>query len=844
MLKQYQRIKNEHKDCILFFRLGDFYEMFYDDARTASRILGLVLTSRGHEKSGKAPMCGIPYHAAGNYITRLIKAGQKVAICEQVEDPSQARGIVRREVIRVVTSGTYIDEETPESRYLLCLILNKNGVGLSLADASQGAIRANEYGAISRVLETIAKLPVYECLFPESQTDRIKDLFAHPFIRSRDITLSPLEDWSFNPEIARKALCEHFGVHSLKGFGLEEKSLAVSVSGALLEYLKAMNRQPLRHFDRIALYADDPYCAISPAACRGLELEGLRETLDGTLTPMGRRAFRECLFHPLKDTALILERQDAVSLLKDDVGTADELRRLLRGIPDTDKNLSRLSCGYASPKDLLSLRNALAAVPTLADTLRSLNGRNALFTVNDIPALRELLVRAVDPDMPAANAEGKVIRRGFDPALDELRAVRDNGRRWLKDLQAREAERSGIPSLKVGYNRVFGYYIEITKTHLKSVPGDYIRRQTLVNAERFITPELKEFEEKILSAEERIIKSEEKLLKDLREAVLKESAPLHLLSGNIATVDVIQSLALLARRNGYVRPRITTGTLIDIKEGRHPVVENACPDPFVPNDTRLDCEDSHLHIITGPNMSGKSTYIRQTAVLVIMAQMGGFIPAREAEVGIVDKVFTRIGAHDDITKGQSTFMVEMSEAADILNNLSDRSLVVLDEIGRGTSTFDGLSLAWALAEHLGARKARTLFATHFHELTALAEGREGVKNFNVAVREWGDEIVFLHKIVPGGCDDSYGIYVAKLAGIPREVIKRAEMILTRLEMRGNLKDKIREQGAQEQLALFSPHSDPIMEDIKKELARLDLNNLTPLQAMETLQKMKERLKQS
>ncbi len=840
MLQQYQSIKSQYKDCILFFRLGDFYEMFFEDALRASKLLDVVLTSRGQNAAGKIPMCGIPYHAADGYIAKLIKAGEKIAICEQTEDPAQAKGIVRREVIRVITSGTYIDENQSQSRYILCLNPHPKGVGMAFTDITQGNIQANEYTDRARAIELLAKLPIYECLFPLTHEKFVKDLFNHPLLKIRHITLSPHEDWCFNPDIARKSLCEHLKTHSLKGFGIDELPLAVASAGALLEYLKQMNRQPLKHIDRVALYADSDSVFISPAAHHGLELESLIKTLDKTLTALGKRQLRQWVFRPLKNILLIRERQQAVGLLKDSRPIQQELSRLLRFIPDTKKNLSRLSCGYTSPKDILALRNALERLPEIQKAINSFKALNPFFAVDDIPALRQLLLKAINPDMPLSNSEGRIINHGYHAELDALREIQENGRQWLKNFQEREIKRTKINSLKVGYNQVFGYFIEITKANLNAAPSDYIRKQTLINAERFITQELKEYEEKILTAEEKILKIENQLVQAIQKEILDNSTAVHIFSAQIATLDVLYALSLLAQEQGYTPPEITEETIIDIQDGRHPVVEEALNEPFVPNDTFLNTDDHHLIMITGPNMAGKSTYIRQVAILVIMAQMGSFIPAKSARVGLVDKIFTRIGAHDAITKGQSTFMVEMSEAAEILNNLSPRSLVILDEIGRGTSTFDGLSLAWALAEYLERNKTRTLFATHFHELTGLAEEYAGVKNYNVAVKKWRDEIVFLHKIIPGSTDDSYGIYVAKLAGIPKEVIDRSKQILTQLEVHGNLKDKIRKRTTPEnQLALFHEPGDPVMEKIKSVIQDMDINHLTPVKALNTLQEFKE-----
>jgi DNA mismatch repair protein MutS len=841
MLKQYSEIKSRHKDCILFFRLGDFYEMFFEDAQEASRILDLVLTSRGHDAAGKIPMCGVPYHAADGYIARLIKAGRKVAICEQVEDPALAKGIVKRDVIRVISAGTFLDDST-DARYIASLAANGKTFGLAFTDTATGAIQANQFASIHQTLEVLAKLPLYECIYPESQEESVKKLLAHPMLRTRKLMLTAFRDWSFEPERARKVLLEHFGVQSLKGFGIDGLPQAEAGAGALVEYLRDMNKTAIKHIDRIALYDDTEYVFISPAAHYGLELESLLSTLDRTQTPMGRRLFRFWLYHPLKGIDRINERLDAIELLKEDWPAREALgHTLLKNMPDVERSLSRISCDAALPRDFLAIRNALVRAPEFTSRLVKLVARatNSLFEVHDLPKLRERLDAAINPEMPLAKNEGKVIKPGFHAGLDELRSLKDHGLEWLKNFQAQEIKRTGINSLKVGFNRVFGYYIEISNTNLKSAPADYTRKQTLVNGERFITPELKEYEHKILTAEEKILKIETEVLKVLAADILAEMAALHRFCQEVATVDVIHSLTLLASQPRWTRPRMSEGLELVIEEGRHPVVESFLSEEFIPNDTLLDGDENRLLILTGPNMAGKSTYIRQNAILVILAQMGSFVPAKSATIGVVDKIFTRIGAHDEITKGQSTFMVEMTEAADILNNLTPRSLVILDEIGRGTSTYDGLSLAWALAEFIQEKKARTLFATHFHELTLLAEERHGVKNYNVQVREWEDKVIFLHKIVPGGTDDSYGIYVAKLAGLPAKVLSRAKKILAELEMGGNLKERLKDSQVQgKQLDLFSPKSDPRYEAIKATLEALDVENLTPMQALEKLGELK------
>ncbi len=839
MLRQYESIKSKHKDCILFFRLGDFYEMFYEDAQIGSRVLDLVLTSRGKDPSGKIPMCGIPYHSAENYIAKLIKSRLKVAICEQVEDPSVAKGIVKRDVIRIITSGTYLDENSNDSRYLLCLTPNATNVGIAFTDPTSGTIQTNQFPfEQNRLVELITKLPVLECIYPQSSDEKIKNIFNHPLLRLKNIVLSPFEDWCFNTDIAKKTLCDHFGIHNLNGFGIEGSSYAVASSGALLEYLKQMNKQPLRHIDKVSLYSDDEFVYISPAAHKGLEIETLIKTLDHTITALGKRKLNFWFYHPLKNPSLIRERQEAVTLLKDQPKILEKIKFIFNQIPDVEKNISRLSCGLTHAKDLLAIRNTLKLLPEIKEAVTSLSKQNPLFECDDIKDLREYLLKTINEEIPLSAPEGKVICNGVSDALDELRNIQQTSKKWLQEYQAREIKRSGINSLKVGFTNVFGYYIEITRSNLDAVPADYIRKQTLVNAERFITPELKEFEEKILTAEEKILRIENEIIKEVQKHILDHSISLHNFCQTIATLDCLYSLTVLANKTNYICPEITLETLVDIKDGRHPVVEEQIGERFVSNDTFLDSEENHLIILTGPNMAGKSTYIRQTAILVMMAQMGSFIPASKAHVGIVDKIFTRIGAHDDILKGQSTFMVEMNETADILNNLTDKSLIILDEIGRGTSTYDGLSLAWALAEYLQKIKARTLFATHLHELTALADKHHGIKNYNVAVKEWKDEIIFMHKIIPGSTDDSYGIYVAKLAGVPPTVIHRAKQILTHLEMKNDLKENLKNNSGESQLNLFA-QSNPIAERIKSEIESLDVNTLTPLQALNKLQELKE-----
>ncbi|MCL5408589.1 MAG: DNA mismatch repair protein MutS [Candidatus Omnitrophica bacterium] len=841
MLKQYNEIKAKHPDCILFFRLGDFYEMFYADAQKASKILDLVLTSRSAGQAGKIPMCGIPYHAADSYISRLIKAGEKIAICEQTEDPKEAKGIVQREIIRVITSGTFIDEQNPDSRYVFSFIQGKDKIGISFLDLSGGTIYTNQYTNIQEVINIIYKLPVWEIIFPASEENKIKEIFSG-ITKTKNILLSPFHDWTFNPDMAKKSLCEHFGVQNLNGFGMEELTLSHSSAGALLEYLKELNKKSLLHIDKISIYHDAEYVFISPYALYGLDIEELLKTIDRTTTAMGKRMFKHWLYHPLKNPEKILQRQKASIILKENPSIQNDLSIIFKSIPDIEKSLSRISCGFFSAKDLLALRNSLSLIPDIKKTLEPISQVNEFFILNDIPEIRIFLEESINPALPVSNPEGKIIKEGYNKELDELRDIQENGRNWLKNLQAEEIKKTHINSLKIGFNNVFGYYIEISRANLHLVPPDYIRKQTLVNAERFITSQLKEFEEKMLSAEEKILEIEKRIIEDICKKILENSEKIHIFSTTLATLDVLHSLSRLASLPGYTAPEITNEFQIIINDGRHPIVEKYVQAEFTPNDTLLDCGENHLLIITGPNMSGKSTYIRQNALIVIMAQMGGFVPASSASIGIVDKIFTRIGAHDEIIKGQSTFMVEMSETADILNNLSERSLIVLDEIGRGTSTYDGLSLAWAIAEYLAKKKVRVLFATHFHELTILQEEFPGIKNYNVEVREWQNEIIFLHKIIPGGTDESYGIYVAKIAGMPQEVIKHSAKILEKLELDNNFPEKFKKGRKKFQMDLFSDSRTSFAEKLKEEISAIDTNNLTPLEALHKIYQWKKKIK--
>lgn len=796
-MRQYRRIRNTlDPDTILFFHLGDFYEMFYEDARVASQILDIALTRRN-----RVPMCGVPCHSAEMYIARLIRAGKKVAICEQVEDPEVARGIVQREVTRIITPGTVTAPEVLDAHrhnYLAGINPQKDGrVGLAMLDLSTGDFWMEEYADHIGVCHQLSSLAPAECLIPESKVDdpQLKTCVE----QSPPTATTAAEDWTFDPNSAADILSRHFGVYSLEGFGCADATAAVGAAGALLHYVKHHLKRAVPHIRSLRRLHSAGYMLLDRNTVTNLELmkprsgiaryrpATLLEVLDTTRTPMGARLLREWLLRPLVDPHRIRARHAAVAELYADPVFLDDLRRGLQRIRDMERLLSRLS-GGGNARDLLSLARSLKALPTLQKMLEDA-GKPALLalcgSLDSCSELHDELLRALVDDPPAATREGGMIREGYHRDLDALRGAARDGRRWIADYQARQQERTGIRSLKVRYNKVFGYYIEVTKSNLASVPPEYIRKQTLVNAERFITDELKEYEGRVLGAQQRARELEYEIFCRLRNRVLESAERIQRNSRTVALLDVISTFAERARARRYVRPEVNESQRIRIREGRHPVIE-CIPDaePFVPNDTLLDTEKNQLLVITGPNMAGKSTYVRQVALIVIMAQMGSFVPATDAEIGVVDRVFTRVGAGDELAAGRSTFMVEMQETATILHNATPRSLIVLDEIGRGTSTFDGISIAWAVAEYIHNTpriRARTLFATHYHELTDLAMTLPGICNYNIMVRESGDRIIFLRRIIPGAADKSYGIHVARLAGLPREVIERAREILANLE---------------------------------------------------------------
>ncbi|MFQ5862595.1 MAG: DNA mismatch repair protein MutS [Candidatus Brocadiales bacterium] len=862
MMRQYHSFKKRCKDAVLFFRMGDFYEMFYEDAKIASRVLGIALTSRA--KGEKAvPMAGMPHHSAGTYIQRLIKAGYKVAICEQVQDPKEAKEVVERDITRIITPGTLTDDNLLEDKvnnYLAGILPGKDMAGLSWVELSTGRFGVEDVPH-AQLLDELTRLRPSECIIPEDVQDiaLMKELGM-----GLGITITRRPGWEFSRDTAYRALIEHFGTSSLEGFGCEGLGPALGAGGAIIQYLRETQINSLDHVTKLERFHTQDTLLMDAATQRGLELletvrtrqnEGsLVWVLDKTCTPMGARLLKEWILFPLISVEKIRFRQEGVSELCGNHTLRESLRSLLKEISDMERISTRVSSGRTNARDLVSLKNSLEVLPRVKEALSVADsgGLCALCDgLEDVEEARVLVAAALVDNPPQTVREGGMIREGYSPELDELKGIRKNGREWIANFQAEEVRRTGITSLKVNYNKVFGYYIEVTNTHRDRIPKDYIRKQTLKNAERYITPELKDYESRVLTAEERARELEYQLFERIRSQVAGYTPRLQRVASNVAQLDVLLGLAQVATENNYTCPEMTEGAELRVSDGRHPVLEKTMgKGNFVPNSIDMDGESTKVMIITGPNMAGKSTYIRQVALLVLMAQMGSFIPAKGAKIGVVDRVFTRIGASDELYRGQSTFMVEMQEAANILNNATVRSLIILDEIGRGTSTFDGLSIAWAMTEHVFKNVgARTLFATHYHELTELATLFPGIKNYNVAVREWGEEVIFLRKIVEGGSDKSYGIHVARLAGIPREVVGRARHILEQLEansldiyQRPKLGQSQVEEGQVEggqnvQLSLFVPREQAVIEDLKS----LEPTKLTPIEALNKLDELKKRL---
>jgi DNA mismatch repair protein MutS len=863
MMEQYFRIKKEHPDALLFFRLGDFYEMFYEDAKTASPVLEIALTSRQ-----KVPMCGVPHHAVNGYLGKLLRRGFKVAVCEQMEDPRAARGVVKREVIKVLTPGTAVEIENGEAREiasLVSLIATDEGWGLARLDLASGEIRTLQGKTEDRrsASDELFKIPPREIIFPEDGREALARFL--PAEAENGIPLSPVEAWAFDFPQASRLLEEHFKVKSLAGFGLEGKPLAVAAAGALLHYVRKVRKGAVTLVHRIVYVHRGDRLLLDAATVRNLELlrnirdgrtkDTLIEIMDLTMTSMGGRTLRGWLLEPLTDPAAINVRLDGVEEAARRTIERHEIREKLKSVHDLERLTGKISLSAANARDLVSLKKSLELLPGILTLLKDLGAgvfRGLLDRWDDARDVRDLIGRAILDEPALLLTEGGIVKDGFSPELDDLRSVSRSGKTFIALLEKTERERTGIASLKVRFNKVFGYYIEVTKSNLPMVPADYIRKQTLVGSERFLTPELKEYEEKVLHAEERMAELESRIFLETREAVSRETSRLQRIAADIALLDVLLALGELAVRRDYCRPAVHVGDALRISGGRHPVIEAGGSEPFIPNDTLLDCAEDQILIVTGPNMGGKSTYLRQVALITVMAQMGSFVPATEASIGLVDRVFTRIGATDFLASGQSTFMVEMLETANILNSATPRSLILLDEIGRGTSTFDGLSIAWAVAEHLHEKeslRAKTLFATHYHELTELALTLKRIKNYHVSVKEWKEDVIFLRTIVPGPSDRSYGIHVAKLAGIPREVIDRAKEILFNLEKgefdeagqpRMAYRGPVR--GDKAQGLLFAQDREfAALEEMRDRIRGCDVAGLTPLEALNFLDDLKRGL---
>jgi len=857
MMKQYLEAKRACPDALLLFRMGDFYELFFDDAKVAARTLNLALTSR-EKGENPVPMAGFPYHQLESYLGKLIAAGMRVAVCDQVEDPKEAKGLVRRALTRIVTPGTLTDDALldPRQSNYLAAVAPGEPVGLAWVELSTGRFVATAF-LPSQLADQLARIAPSECLLAE-------DAEPLPACLNGQMMVTRRPAWAFAASAARDALAKHFGTAGLEGFGFESSpgdNQAIRAAGAILDYLTETQRTSLEHIDRLIPYRVSGTLEIDEASRRSLEITrtfrtGRREgsllaVLDQTVTAMGSRLLAEWLAGPLADKAAIEARLDGVGELVSEPLLSGDLRELLRKVYDVERLLARITTGRTSPRDLSFLGRTLRFLPTLKAKLTARRSRtlNRLEADVDLCAdLRSRLESALADQCPLASREGGFIRDGYHAELDALRELAHGGKQWIARYQAQEVERTGIPNLKVGYNKVFGYYLEVTNAHQGKVPEDYIRKQTIKNAERYITPELKQYEEKVLSADEKSKELEYALFLELREAVLAARRRLQATAAVLAQIDVLASLAELARQRNYCRPGIVEEPILRIVDGRHPVLDVLEPEgTFVPNDTELGGDFGAILLITGPNMAGKSTYIRQVALIALLAQMGSFVPAREATIGVADRIFARVGASDELARGQSTFMVEMTETARILNTATPQSLVILDEIGRGTSTYDGISLAWSVAEQLHEQiGCRTLFATHYHELTDLAGSLSRVRNLNVAVREWHDEVVFLHKIVAGAADKSYGIHVARLAGVPREVIERAKDILAQLEHEhldalGQVKiaaHRIGSKKAELQLTLFGPAEHPLLDEIRQ----VDLDQTKPLDALQWIQKWQESLK--
>lgn len=849
MMKQYLDLKQEYPDCILMFRLGDFYEMFFEDAELAARVLEIALTGRNCGLEERAPMCGVPHHSVDNYISRLIENGYKVAICDQLEDPRAAKGIVKRGITRVVSPGTVVENSIlneSENNYILCVYHGADVFGISYCDVSTGEFCVAELDDETALMNELTRLNPRELLVADTH---VKDLLVlTEKTRFKNTFVNPYYDWAFEPTAALKALCGHFKVKSLKGFGCEGMDAAICAGGALMQYLVDTQKNALLHITAIKTQDDRAYMVLDPSTRRNLELtqtlmEGGKKgsllwLLDQTQTAMGARLLKQIILQPLKSLKAINERHEAVGEIKDDLYLRNSLIDYLGGIYDLERIISRISYGTIDAKDCLSLKRSISALPVVRGLLKDTQSgllQGIYQNMDDLADLFELLEKAINEDAPVGIMDGNIIRPGYDAEIDQLISASKNGKNWLAQLEAREKEETGIKNLKVGYNKVFGYYIEVTKSNLAQVPYRYLRKQTLTNCERYITEELKEMEDTILGAEEKRNALEYEVFLRIRTILGDNVARIQSCAALVALLDVMQSFACVAYENAYVRPEMTDDGILDIKNGRHPVVESIRKQEFVPNDAMLDEGEQNMLLITGPNMAGKSTYMRQVGLIVLMAHIGCFVPATKAHICMVDRIFTRVGASDDLASGQSTFMVEMNELANILNNATPKSLLILDEIGRGTSTTDGLSIAWASVEYiLEHLRAKTLFATHYHELVELEHMFSGIRNFSVAVKEMGHDIIFLHKIVEGGTDRSFGVDVAKLAGLPSEVISRARVFLDQLQ---NYEISLSAQNVEQ--TEEKPRT--VLPESVRKIKTVNIDTLTPIEALNLVYALKKEL---
>jgi len=871
LMQQYMQIKEQYKDCILFYRLGDFYEMFFEDAKICSKELDIALTGKSIGNEERAPMCGVPYHAADNYLSKLIARGYRVAICEQVEDPKTAKGLVKRDVVRIVSPGTNLNTQVldeTKNNYLMSVVHTTNIYGISVADITTGDYYVTEIDDIRKLMDEIYKWSPSEIICNDSFLVSGIDITA--LKTAYNIAISPLEPWYFDDALCVRALMEHFDVGSLDGIGLKDYTIGTIAAGSIMLFLTETQKTALSHITKLTPYTYDKFMLLDSSTVRNLELtETIRDkqkrgsllwVLDKTKTAMGARLLRSYLEQPLVDYEMITQRLAAVKSLKENMITREEIREYLGSIYDLERLMGKISYKSANPRDLIAFKTSLEMLPHIKFLIQHIDSKlikDIYNEIDDLSDIYELINSSIEDEPPINVKEGGIIREGYNKEVDRLRKAKTEGKDWLIELENREREATGIKNLRIKYNRVFGYYLEVTNSYQNLVPKDWTRKQTLANAERYTTDKLKELEDIILGAEDKLFSLEYDLFCEIRDQIGLEVKRIQQTAKAIAKLDVFASLALVAERNNYVCPNINTEGRIVIKNGRHAVVEKTITnDMFVANDTLLDNDANRVSIITGPNMAGKSTYMRQTALIVLMAQIGSFVPADSADIGIVDRIFTRVGASDDLAGGQSTFMVEMTEVANILRNATKNSLLILDEIGRGTSTFDGLSIAWSVIEHISNNSmlgAKTLFATHYHELSELEGKLEGVNNYRIAVKEQGDDIIFLRKIVKGSADKSYGIQVAKLAGVPASVLKRANQIAEKLSnndialrakdistgVENNSKDMFYDTTHVEQLSLFSLSGN---EDIITEIREMDIARLTPLDAINKLYQLQKKIK--